>query len=66
MAFLPLKQSSPICGISPEGGREHADLKGDQVKRLKALEAENARLRRAVSDLKRDNMIMAAAAKGKF
>jgi hypothetical protein len=66
MAFLPLKQSSPTCGISPEGGREHADLKGDQVRRLKALEAENARLRRAVSDLKRDNLIMAAAAKGKF
>ena len=31
--------------------REFGGLKGNQVKRLKELEAENARLRRAVSDL---------------
>ena len=31
--------------------REFGGLKADQVKRLKELEAENARLRRAVSDL---------------
>ena len=31
--------------------QEYGGLKGDQVKRLKELEAENARLRRAVSDL---------------
>ncbi len=31
--------------------REFGGLKSGQVKRLKALEAENARLRRAVSDL---------------
>lgn len=30
---------------------EYGGLKGDQVKRLKALETENSRLRRAVSDL---------------
>ncbi|MDB5652255.1 MAG: transposase [Hyphomicrobiales bacterium] len=30
---------------------EYGGLKGDQVKRLKELEAENTRLRRAVSDL---------------
>ena len=30
---------------------EYGSLKGDQVKRLKELEAENARLRRAVSEL---------------
>jgi putative transposase len=30
---------------------EYCGLRGDQVKRLKELEAENARLRRAVSDL---------------
>ena len=39
-------------------------LKGDQVKRLKELEAENARLRRAVSDLTLDKMILAEAARG--
>lgn len=36
---------------------EYGGLKGDQVKRLKELEAENARLRRAVSDLTLDKMI---------
>ena len=41
-------------------------LKSDQVKRLKDLEAENARLRRAVSDLTLDKMILAEAAKGNF
>ena len=41
-------------------------LKGDQVKRLKELEAENARLRRAVSDLTLDKMVLAEAARGNF
>ena len=39
--------------------KEYGGLKGDQVKRLKALEAENTRLRRAVSDLTLDKMILA-------
>ena len=39
---------------------------GDQVKRLKELEAENARLRRAVSDLTLDKQILREAAKGNF
>jgi cell division protein FtsB len=38
----------------------------DQVKRLKELENENARLRRAVSDLTLDKMILAEAAKGNY
>ncbi|RUM07412.1 IS3 family transposase [Rhizobium fabae] len=45
---------------------EYGGLKGDQVKRLKELETENARLRRAVSDLTLDKMILAEAAKGKL
>ncbi len=45
---------------------EYGGLKGDQVKRLKELEAENARLRRAVSDLTLAKMILAEAAKGNF
>ena len=36
---------------------EYGGLKGDQVKRLRELEAENTRLRRAVSDLTLDKMI---------
>ena len=45
---------------------EYGGLKGDQVKRLKELETENARLRRAVSDLTLDKQILAEAAKGNF
>ncbi len=45
---------------------EYGGLKGDQVKRLKELEAENARLRRAVSDLTLDKLILREAAKGNF
>jgi len=37
---------------------EYDGLKSDQVRRLKELEAENARLRRAVSDLTLDKMIL--------
>ena len=46
--------------------QEFGGLKSDQVKRMKDLEAENARLRRAVSDLTLDKMILAEAARGNF
>ena len=46
--------------------KEYGGLKGDQVKRLKELEAENTRLRRAVSDLTLDKMILAEAARGNY
>lgn len=45
---------------------EFGGLKVDQVKRLKELEAENARLRRAVADLTLDKVILTEAAKGNF
>ena len=45
---------------------EYGGLKGDQVKRLKDLETENSRLRRAVSDLTLDKLILTEAAKGNF
>jgi transposase-like protein len=45
---------------------EYGGLKGDQVKRLKELETENSRLRRAVSDLTLDKLILSEAAKGNF
>ena len=45
---------------------EYGGLNGDQVKRLKELETENGRLRRAVSDLTLDKLILAEAAKGNF
>ena len=46
--------------------REYGGLKSDQVKRLKALETENARLRRAISDLTLDKLILQEAARGNF
>lgn len=46
--------------------KEFGGLKTEQIKRMKELEAENARLRRAVSDLTLDKMILAEAAKGNY
>ena len=45
---------------------EYGGLKGDQVKRLKELETENTRLRRAVSDLTVEKLILKEAASGNF
>ena len=45
---------------------EHGGLKLDQVKRLKQLEAENARLRGAVTDLTLEKVILKEAASGNF
>ena len=44
--------------------QEYGGLKADQVKRLKELETENARLRRAVADLTLDKLILKEAASG--
>ena len=46
--------------------KEYGGMNRDQLKRLKALEAENQRLRRAVSDLTLDKMILAEASRGNF
>jgi transposase-like protein len=46
--------------------QEYGGLKLDQVKRLKELELENVRLRRAVSDLTLDKLILKEAARGNF
>ena len=45
---------------------EYGGIKSDQVKRLKELELENARLRRVVSDLTLDKLILTEAARGNF
>ena len=46
--------------------QEFGGLKSDQVKRLKDLEAENTRLRRAISDLTLDKLILQEAARGNY
>jgi putative transposase len=45
---------------------EYGGLKLDQVRRLKERERENARLRKAVSDLTLEKVILKEAASGKF
>ena len=45
---------------------EFGGLKLDQVRRLKDLERENARLRKAVSDLTLEKVILKEAASGKW
>ena len=44
--------------------KEFGGLKTDQVKRLKDLETENARLRKAIADLTLDKLILKEAASG--
>jgi transposase-like protein len=46
--------------------QEYGGLKTEQVKRLKELETENARLRRVVADLTLDKLILKEAAAGNY
>ena len=46
--------------------QEYGGLKLDQAKRLKDLERENVRLKRAVADLTLDKLILKEAAEGNF
>ncbi len=46
--------------------REYGGLKFDQAKRLKDLERENDRLKKAVSELTLDKLILKEALEGKY
>ena len=46
--------------------KQYGGMSRDQLKRLKDLEKENQRLRRAVSDLTLDKQILSEAARGNF
>ena len=46
--------------------KEYGGMTTSQAKRLKELEKENSRLRKAVSDLTLDKLILQEAAKGNF
>lgn len=46
--------------------REYGGLKVDQARRLKELERENSRLRRAVSDLTLEKLVLKEAAEGNW
>ena len=46
--------------------REYGGMKVSQARRLKELEGENGRLKRAVADLTLDKLIVEEAAQGNF
>ena len=46
--------------------KSYGGMKVDQARRLKELEAENARLKRAVADLTVDKLILKEVAEGKY
>ena len=46
--------------------REYGGLKIEQARRLKVLEQENARLKRAVAELTLDKLILQEAVKGNY
>jgi transposase-like protein len=71
--FSQGKTTAEICrsiGISTQSyyrwRREYGGLQTSQAKRLKLLEKENQRLKRAVADLTLDKLILKEAAEGNF
>ena len=67
---MPLADAIRSIGVSEvtyyRWRQEFGGLKSDQVKRLRDLETENTRLRRAVSDLTLDKLILQEAARGNY
>ena len=54
----------PQWGVFPPN--KYGGMGTDQLKELKRLQKENERLRKVVSDLTLDKLILAEAAKGNF
>ena len=75
-AEVAMAQGSTVAGASRQIGvtqqtfyrwrNEYGGLRIDQVKRLKQLESENTRLKRAIADLTLDNQILKEASEGNF
>ena len=63
--FAEAIRSIAVTGITSYCWRsEYGGLKSDQVKRLKSPETENERLRRAISDLTLEKLMLKEAASG--
>ncbi len=67
------KKIGEVCrslGISEQSyyrwGREYGGLKTTQAKRIKDLERENSRLKKAVADLTLDKLILREALEGNY
>ena len=75
-AEVLLSQGSNVADVCKQLGvseqtyyrwrKQYGGMQVDQAKRLKALEAENARLRQAVADLTLDKQILKEVAEGNF
>ena len=73
---VPLSRRRPVAeaihaiGVTPftyyRWRKEFGGLRSDQVRRLRDLEKENERLRKAVSDLTLEKLILREAASGNF
>lgn len=71
--FSQGKTTEEVCrtiGVSTQSyyrwRKEYGGLQTSQAKRMKELERENARLKRAVADLTLDKLILKEAAAGNF
>jgi transposase-like protein len=66
----PVAQACKRIGITEQTyyrwRKSYGGLKVDQAKRLKALEVENARLKRLLADAELDKAILKEAASGNF
>jgi transposase-like protein len=67
---MPMAEVLRQLGISDatyyKWRKQYGGLRIDQAKRLKELEQENSRLKKAVADLTLDNMILKEVNRGKF
>ena len=67
---MPVAQAVRQIGVTEQTyyrwRKQYGGMSRGQLKRLKELETENQRLRRAVSDLTLDKMILAEASRGNF
>jgi putative transposase len=61
-----IRQSSVTVQTCYRRRKEYGGMNRDQLKRLKKQEVENQRLRRAVSDLMLDKLILTEAARRNF
>ena len=63
-------QACRTLGVSEQSyyrwRKEYGGLRSDQAKRLKDLEKENGRLRKAISDLTLDKLILKEALEGNY
>jgi putative transposase len=66
----PVADASRAIGVTEvtyyRWRQEYGGLKSDQIKRMKELETENARLRKAIADLTLDKLILQEAPRGNF